>query len=298
MNPQNKIKILIVGAFGTLGSLVTKHCLAKPNLLVNIFVRNPDKNKELADAVEKAGGKVFQGDITQPDTFKGVGKGIHTVIFTLPPIGAEINIKGQTAMIDECVANGVKRIIPSNFTWNFSKFPREELSPYDFIDGKLKVQEHLKSLPVKTLVIDTGIFLDSLFRLTLGKDFNFWGDPNQKYQTSSFNDIAQFTACATTRENLDGHLVVAVHDLSINELVAIYNKVRGINIVPKRLGSLEDLKAKSEELKPKGDFEAIITKVRSLFFTEKSRFEKVNTDDFPEFKGTSVEEFLKQNPDI
>lgn len=42
-----KIPILIVGATGQLGSLITRHALQKDNLEVNILIRNPDKLKDL-----------------------------------------------------------------------------------------------------------------------------------------------------------------------------------------------------------------------------------------------------------
>ena len=57
MESQDKINILIVGATGNLGSYITKHSLTHPNLITNILVRNPQKNKELAAQVEQAGGK-------------------------------------------------------------------------------------------------------------------------------------------------------------------------------------------------------------------------------------------------
>lgn len=39
----NRISILIIGATGSLGSLITKHCLTKKNVEVNVLVRNPSK---------------------------------------------------------------------------------------------------------------------------------------------------------------------------------------------------------------------------------------------------------------
>lgn len=298
MDSQNKINVLIVGAYGALGSLVTKHCLTKPNLLVNILVRDPRKNRELAAEVEKAGGKVLQGDVTQTETFRGVSRGMHTVIFTLPPFGSDTNVEGQLAMIDDCVKNGVERIVPANFTWNFSKYTCDELSCHALPTGKQKVKDHLKTLPVKTLVVDNGIFLETMLQLALGKNFEYWGDVDQKYQITSYEDAAQFTACAVARENLEGYLAVVAHDLSVKELTTIYNKVRGTSIMPKKLGSLADLKVKTEELERKGGIEAILSRLWTFFWNDRCRFDKVDTDKFSEFKITSVEDFLKQKSEI
>ncbi len=51
---SEKISLLIIGATGQLGTLITTHCLLKSNLLVNILIRNPDKNTTLCkNPVEK-----------------------------------------------------------------------------------------------------------------------------------------------------------------------------------------------------------------------------------------------------
>src|SRR5690349_7988046 len=120
MNSQSpKLDTLIVGATNQLGSLITKYCLTKPNLLVHIFDQDPYKDKELAAQVEKAGGKVINGDLAQPDTFKGVPKGMHTVIFSLPNFDVKISLDCHIAMIEECIANNVHRVVPSDYAENF-----------------------------------------------------------------------------------------------------------------------------------------------------------------------------------
>lgn len=95
---SDKISVLIVGATGRLGSLITKHCLAQPKLLVNILIRNLEKNKELVEAVEKAGGKVWKGDISKPETLEEPMKGIHTVVSATSQLDKETALDAQFSL--------------------------------------------------------------------------------------------------------------------------------------------------------------------------------------------------------
>lgn len=293
-----KINILIVGATGTLGSLVTKHSLTKPNLLVNILVRDPQKNKELTSQVEKAGGRVIQGDITKSETLKGITKGMHTVIFTLPPFGENVTVDGQIAVINDAVENGVERIVPSEFGENSVDFSAEYVAKLAPMANKLKVREYLKTLPIKSLIVNQGLLIDSLFGIVVAKEFGYWGDADQKLDLTTYEDTARLVAAAVARKDLAGEIAFVANEMSISEVADVYNKVRGTDIKPKRYGSLEDLVRKVEELESQGDSSALLLRLFAFIFDPRSKFERNNTGDFPEVKRTSVEEFLRERPNI
>jgi len=295
---NSKINILIVGATGLLGSLITKYSLTTPNLIVNVLIRDPQKNKELIDQVEKAGGRVLQGDITNPESLKGVTKGMHTIIFSLPMMGEKINIDGQLALIKDAVENGVERIVPSVFTANFANFSPEEIAQFPIITNKLQVQEQLKKIPIKTLTISTGIFPETFFGSIQDKDFGYWGDVNHRFDFTTYDDTAKFTAAAVSRKDLTGDLVYVSNDLTFNELADIYNRVRGTNVRSKYLGSLEDLRREAEELEKQGDENAFMMKFFTFSFDNRSKFEKVYNSEFPEVKRTSMEEYFRENPNV
>ena len=71
---NNILKVLIVGANGKIGSLITKQCLLQNNLEVDIFIRSRKKCEELAKEVDKAGGKVIEGDCTNKEDLKDITK--------------------------------------------------------------------------------------------------------------------------------------------------------------------------------------------------------------------------------
>jgi len=298
---NSRISILIVGATGALGSLVTKYCLERSNLLVNILIRNPDKDPELVNKVEKAGGKVIIGDLLKPDSLKDCTKGMHTVVSVVNSLEDERIFKdAQITLIDDCVKNGVERFVPSEYGLNYFNLPEEELAKLlPFGRGKYYVHKYLKDKSLKTLTISIGAFLESVVSPPF-KQLKYWGDLNYKYQLTSCDDCAKITAAAIARKDLTGDVVYVANRLNLKEVSEIYEQVRGIKITPERLGSLEELSKKFEEKmkeKDKNQEEVFFLGIQKILTDERSQFPENHLADFPEVKTTSFEEYLKQNPD-
>jgi len=303
---DNKLNILIVGATGHLGSLIVKHCLKKSNLLVNILVRDPEKNKELVAQVEDAGGKVLQGDLTKPSTLTDCTKGMHTVISAISAHGEEtmgndeVMVKGQTALVEDCIKNQVKRFVPSNFGLNYDRFPPEEISSFStFFEDKVKFFEYLKTLPIQILHMKVGLFMEYYFETQKKRGFGYWGEIDQVFNLTCYEDAAKFTAEVVSRENQDGLLVFIGENMSIKQIAATYNQVRKTEKEPKKFGSYEDLKKQYEEKKKEGKTkEADNLGIPIVLYDQRSKFENNNNDQFPQIKPTSLKEFLEQNHDI
>ncbi len=297
ISQNDKISILIVGATGRLGSLITKHCLAQPKLLVNILVRDPQKNKELAASVEKAGGKVWKGDVAQPETLDAPLKGVHTVVSATSPFDPKTALDGQIALIDAAIRNGVKRFSPSDYAENCEKFTREEMRDFGITEFKVAVWEYLKDKPLKTIHFNPGVFMDSLFEFG-AKDFAYWGNPDHLYDLTSYEDTAKYVAVALTDENRTGTYNFSAVKLTAKQVADIYNQVRGANIVPRCQGTMEELKNAFEAAK-KADpysFMVIMLGISLVIYDDRATFDKVHNSEFPSVKTTSIKEFLEQNP--
>jgi len=296
---NNRLSILIVGATGRLGSLITKHCLAQPKLLVNILVRDPQKNKELAEAVEKAGGKVWKGDISKLETLDEPMKGVHTVISATSQMDRETALDGQYALIDACVRNGVKRFSPSDYAENMEKFSREEQKELGVVEFKSLVHDHLKKTSLKSIHFWPGLFVDSFFEVN-AKDFGYWGNPDHIYDLTSYEDTAKYVAAAVVDENRTGHYNFSVNRLTIKQVADIYNQVRGANAVPRNRGTLQDLRNsynESNKTEPTA-FKTVLFAIYLLIFDDRSTFDKVHNSEFPDVKTTSIKEYLEQNPNV
>lgn len=294
---SGKLPILIVSATGQLGSLITKHALANPTLQVSILVRDPSKNKQLVEDVEKAGGRVFKGDVTDPESLKGITKGIHTVISALNSYDDKIAVDGQINLIKEAVASGVTRFSPSDYGVNYAHFTREELFRTAVISPKIKLQEYLDTTPLKQLHFNQGNIAETFFWVQ-GMGFGYWGDISIKHDFTTYEDIAQVVATAVANPDLTGTVNYVGDRKTITEIADIYNRLRGTNVQPKNKGSIEELKQLYEGARKSGDANADFLGLFILQADKRSQFEKTNTADFPNIAPASVEDFLKRRTDI
>lgn len=299
-NPRSdQITVLIVGASGVLGSYITKHSLQQPNLHVSILVRDRNKNKEIVDLVEKAGGRVLIGDTEKPETLVGVTKGIHTVISAISSMSnPEIFVQPQINLIDEAVRSGVERFVPSLFGFDYSKFTKDEINISPISKAKLEFESYSETLPIKTLNFGIGIFLELFFYLH-AEGLTYYGDnADQKFDFTSYEDTARLVAAAVARKDLTGRVAYAGHELTLNEFCTIYNKIRGTQVSPKRLGSLLDIRRQREDKEKEGDKAGAVHAGMIWIFNEpRIKFDKIQNKDFPEVEPKSMEEFLKAHPE-
>jgi len=288
-----RLPVLIVGASGHLGQLVTKHCLLRPNLLTNILIRNPDKNKVLCDDITKAGGKCFIGDLTTPETIKNCTKSIHTVISCVA--GRTVEWDGQIALLNDAVENNVKRFIPSDFAYDFSKIKEDE---HPHLGKTIQFRKRLENTNIKPLYVANGLFMETLFA-EWPNGLTYWGDIDQKFSLSCYEDTAKYVAAAVAKEDRVGNLKIEGSRLSTREIQDIYNQDRGTKIEAKRLGSVEDMKKKIVELKEAGDEVGSITLGYYVYLYDgRALLDEIHNEEFPEIKAVNFEEFVKVHPEI
>ncbi len=295
---SGKLNVLIVGATGKLGALITKHVLLQPNLIANILVRNPKKNPELVKSVQEAGGKVLQGDLGELETLKDVTKGMHTVISTIYPSDEKIFITGQFALIDDCLRNGVERFVPADFGGDIKRFTPEELAEGLSIGFLVRVHDYLKGKQIKTLHFWQGIFTESFFEFP---EASSWGTPEHKYDLTTYEDTAKVVAAAIAQENRIGDVVIVGESLTLKEIIDVYNRVRGTSLVPQKKRTLEELKTKWDEaIKASGarSHEAMFLDLLYFILDDRHELLKTSNSEFPDIHLTTLEEFLVKNPDI
>ena len=293
----NKIPILIAGATGQLGAAITKHALEDSRLQVNILVRDPKKNPELTTQVEAAGGKVHKGDLEQPETLKDVTRGIHTVISVITGTDDKVTVDGQIALIQDSIKNGVKRFVPSDFGVDYTNISNEELLASFITDYKAKLDDYLKTNPIPLLRFYTGSIAETMFYI-LSNGNTYWGD-DIRHNITSYDNTARVVVAAVARPELTGRVTYSGSNHTVKEVQDIYNRVRGTTVELKQAGSLEDLKKLTAAKKSEGDHQtAGFLALLSVIYDQRSKFPKTDNDKFPEVKATSLEEFLKENPNV
>ena len=294
----NKIGVLIVGASGKLGSLLTKEALKRSNIQTSILVRNPDKMSDIAGEIEKSGGKVIKGDISDVSSLKDVTKGIHTIISSITAHDANTYIDGHIALIKDAEANGVTRFVPNCFSVYSGPVPREETSRYQMFENKSKIEDYLNTTNLKKLSIFNGTFMETFFfyqQFTPG----YWGESSHVHNLVSYADAAAFTIAAVANKDQTGALCISADDLTVNQAVDVYNKVRGANAEIKRNGSLAELKNLFEEhLKQHEYMKAAFNGLHLMVYDDRTYYAKNDNDKYPEVKLTKFEDFVKQHPEL
>jgi len=287
---DQSISVLIVGATGRLGEQITRQCLKRPNLRVNILVRDPSKNKELCQEVEKAGGKCIQGDITKPETITDCTKGIHTVISTV--IGSnEVVLDGQKNLLDDALKNGVKRFVPSDFSFDIFNM---NLGEHYFTDQRLKFRILLDNSGILPLHVSNGFFMEAYFYLNPDK-FSYWENIDQKIDLTMQEDVGKYVAAAVSNPNRWGDLKIVGDEKSTREIVEIFNKITGKNFKAVNQGTIEDLINFSKEMKKQGKlYESIQSGYAIPVYSGKGKILKKDNNEFPDIKPITVEEFVKK----
>lgn len=72
-----QMKVLVVGATGSIGRLVVEEAIRQGHA-VRALVRNPAKGRPLPPETQ-----VVIGDVTRPDTLRGITDGVDAIVFTL-----------------------------------------------------------------------------------------------------------------------------------------------------------------------------------------------------------------------
>lgn len=115
---ENKLKILITGATGSIGKHLVK-ALAEQGHHCRCLVREASK----LDFLKEQGVELFHGDLLLPETLKGIVEGID-VVFHLAAEGHisstseeayerafKVNVEGTRNLLKECVNSGIKRFV-------------------------------------------------------------------------------------------------------------------------------------------------------------------------------------------
>jgi len=287
---KERISILVVGATGNLGKYITLECLKKPELLVNILVRDPKKDKDLCEQVQQAGGKCIKGDVTKPETIKDCTKGIHTVISAV--IGDfETVVGGQKNLLEDSLKNGVKRFVPSDFSfyiWNLKK------GEHFFTTQRLEFRESLDKSSIKGLHVSNGFFMETYFYLNTDK-FMYWGDIDEKLDLTTQDDVGKYLAAALCDPNRVGELNIVGSEVSTREIQETFNKLTGKNFPAVSGGSIDDLKKQIEEHRQQGHlFEAVQLGYAVPVYSGKGKIHDKQNSEFPDVKPTTLEDYIQK----
>lgn len=232
-------RVLLVGGTGNLGGLIAR-ALLEQGAKLRLLVR-PGSRGKLTPELEAA------AEVVEDEA--GAFEAVHTVVSAVQG-GPDAIVDTQLRLLRAASAAGVRRFIPSDFSFNIfglaegeninSDWRREFARRADAERGAVQVVHVLIGA-----FLDRGIVFGFLgaFDLRKGEAY-LWGDGEAKMEFTTYEDTAAFTAEAALDDGpLPDRLHFAGESLNFHELVRETEAGLGRSLTVKTLGTLPDLEA-------------------------------------------------------
>ncbi|GAB4208847.1 MAG: hypothetical protein OHK0022_39000 [Roseiflexaceae bacterium] len=285
--------VLLIGGTGHLGELIARALLAKGANL-RLLVRPGSRSKlapEVAAAVE----------ITE-DEGQAFG-GVFSVVSAVQG-GRETIVDAQLGWLRAARAAGVRRFIPSDYSFNLFALGQGENINSDW-RREFSERAQAERGPVELVHILNGCFLDKgvlfgflgAFDLERGEVY-LWGDGEARMDFTTYADTAAYTAEAALDERvLPDKFFVAGEVLTFHELVAETSAGLGRTISVKRLGSLEDLDAELDRRRtaqPQNMYAWLPLMYWRAMLNGKAKLGPLLNADYPAVQPTRVRAYVQQ----
>jgi uncharacterized protein YbjT (DUF2867 family) len=231
--------ILVVGATGTLGGMITRQLLEQGQQ-VRILARSGSDSASL----EQAGAEVVFGDLKDPASLDKAVAGIDYVMTTANSAvrGGDDNvqtveIEGNRNLIDAARRAGVKQFV------FVSALGASADSPSEFLRGKAAAEEHLRASGVPFTILVPNIFMEIWIGMIVGmplqhgQPVRIIGEGRRKHTFVSMDDVAAFAvAVVGNQDALNQTIVIGGPEaLSWTEIVERAGRVVGQEIPLQRL---------------------------------------------------------------
>lgn len=293
--------VALVGATGHLGTLIANAVLEKPNAALRVLVRPGSRDK--ASAIEKRGAQVVEGAIDSERALAALCQGASTVISALQG-GPDVIIDGQARLLQAARDAGVKRFIPSDYSLDLFKVTPGHIPTSDMRRQFASIADAERG-DVQVVHVLNGGFLDR------GVMFGFirvidpdtrtayvWGDGKEPMDWTTYADTARYAAeVAVDERNVPRKFCVAGDVLDFAGIVHAYESGSGKKLRVERLGSLDDLDARIDQLQKANptNFLAYLPLMyyRSVLNGE-GKLDVLMNDRYPAIQPTTVRDYVAQ----
>ncbi len=299
----NHQTVLLAGATGNMGSKIAAALAKKKEVKLRALVRNKtgrdEKQQQQLDQLQALGIELVQGDLHDDASLERACAGVDTVLSAVNANGnPEIELTGQLNLLNAAKKAGVSRFMPSDYSADYTKLQLGEHHNYDF---RIKVAQAVKESGLNYTFIMCGAFMEVFFAPFFGAfDFEkgtveFWGEGGTKIDLTTMNDTAKYVAEAVVDPKAINTIFQFAGDVvTMKEVVAIYEEIRGQRLTLQHQGSLEDLKARIEELKVSDSNPWAYIRLQYVWLLEsgKGKLEHLINDRYPHIKPVTVREFF------
>lgn len=299
---DTKPTVLVVGSTGMLGTKIISALLDKGTTNVRAMVRpdsdSDEKNREKIDNMKARGVSLVEGDLMNPETLLQVCQGVDVVVSAVG--NNQVTVPGQKNLIDAAKQQGVKRLIPSDYSVDYRKL---DYGDNDNLDMRKQVFEYLQLMGLEYTLILNGAFMDNVGTPYMPQfdfehnAFQYWGDGETPLDFTSTDDTAKYVAEAVSDPELANKaLEVAGDVLTAKQLKAAYEEATGNKLEEKPLGSVEELKAWIAAKKPSASspVDYIPQQYEYTMVSGKGKLDNIENNRYPNIKPLTVREYLQQ----
>ena len=289
--------ILVAGATGNLGGRIVE-ALLKRGAEIRIVVRT-SSDFEKIDRLEKLGVEVFKVNNWNLDELTKACLGVSCVVSSLAGL-REVIIDAQKVLLDAAIAAGVKRFIPSDYSLDFTKFSYGENRNLDL---RREFHEYLDKTSISATTIFNGAFTDLItdqmpLILFKQKMVLYWGSADYRWNFTTVDDTAVYTANAALDSSTPRYLRIAGDQINPREIKMVTSEVTGEKFRLLRAGGkglLGMIIKISRKLAP-GENELYPAwqgmQYMHNMIDERSRVEKLDNDRYSDMHWTTIREVL------
>lgn len=244
---MNDKLIVVAGAAGKLGRLVTSDLLRRPGVRVRLLVRDPKKPEVAALRDERAELVAFDAATASDQERAEAVRGAFAVVSTLQG-GPDVIVDAQLALLRAAKRGGARRFIPSDYSYNIFTLPEGINVNSDWRRALSVAAKRETTDAFEVVHVMQGIFADAYVLGFLGVldgekgVIRYWGDGKTPIDWTTWEDTARFTAAAAIDDRrVPERLFVSGDRKDIFAFAEAWQKGHGRPPTLERLGSLAEL---------------------------------------------------------
>jgi len=290
--------ILVAGATGNLGGRIVQS-LREKGAVVRVVVRSNSDPEKIAH-LEQLGAEIFKIEHWTVESLTPACKGVNCVVSALAGLRAVV-IDAQKILLDAALAAGVPRLIPSDYSLDFTPFTDGENRNLDL---RREFHTYLDQKPIAATSIFNGAFMDMIvdqmpFLLLKQKMVLYWGNADHLWGFTTIDNTASYTAHVALDPSTPRYLRIAGDLISPKRAQTVVNQVThqkfrlfrpgGQGFLGVLIKIIRRLAPGENELYPPWQGMQYMHNM----IDDRSNIDHLDNDRYPEMHWTTVQDFLE-----